>query len=70
MKRTGYLKVFLDWQERFRKLSDAELGRLIRAALTYMREGVEPQLTGREELVFDGVRPKIDRDNEAYDATC
>ena len=70
MKRTGYLKVFLDWQERFRKLSDAELGRLIRAALTYMREGVVPQLTGREELVFDGVRPKIDRDKEAYDATC
>ena len=70
MKQTGYLKVFFDWQERFQKLSDAELGRLLRAAISYKRDGLVPQLTGREELLFDGLKLEIDRDIEAYDAMC
>ena len=59
-----YLKLFVDARERYKKLSDAEFGRLIRAALTYKADGVEMSLTGREELMWDGLKLDIDRDNE------
>lgn len=59
-----YLKLFVDVRERYQKLSDAEFGRLIRAALTYKSEGVEVKLQGREELMWDGMKLDIDRDNE------
>ena len=59
-----YLKLFVDVRERYQKLSDAEFGRLIRAALTYKAEGVEVKLRGREELMWDGMKLDIDRDNE------
>lgn len=65
----GYLKLFVDCLEKYRKLNDAEFGRLIRAALTYKRDGVEMELNGREELLWDGMKLDIDRDNEAYKET-
>lgn len=65
-----YLKLFVDSLERYQKLSDAEFGRLIRAGLIYKATGTVPQLNGREELLFDGMKLDIDRDNEQYTATC
>lgn len=67
---TGYLKVFVDWRERYQKLSDAEFGRLVRAAIAYKADGVVPQLNGREDLVWDGIKIDIDMDNERYSAVC
>ena len=66
----SYLKVFVDWGERYQKLTDAEFGRLIRAAIAYKASGTEPELSGREELLWDGIKIDIDRDNERYNATC
>ena len=66
----SYLKVFVDWGERYQKLTDAEFGRLIRAAIAYKASGTEPELNGREELLWDGIKIDIDRDNERYNATC
>jgi hypothetical protein len=68
MESKKYLKLFVDTLERCRKLSDAEFGRLIRAALAYKATGGEVSLEGREELLWDGMKLDIDRDNEAYDA--
>lgn len=65
-----YLKVFVDWLERYRKLSDAEFGRLVRAAIAYKATGNQPNLSGREELLFDGIKLDIDRDQAKYDSTC
>ena len=65
-----YLKLFVDSLERYQKLSDAEFGRLIRAGLIYKATGTVPELNGREELLFDGMKLDIDRDNEQYTATC
>ena len=59
-----YLKVFTDAVERFQKLSDAEFGRLMRAALIYKRSGDVIELSGREDLMWDGLKIDIDRDNE------
>lgn len=68
--KNSYLKVFVDWRERYQKLSDAEFGRLMRAALAYKAGVAMPELTGREELMWDGVKLDIDRDNEQYSAIC
>jgi hypothetical protein len=61
-----YLKLFVDSLEKYQKLNDTEFGRLIRAALSYKAMGVEVELTGRESLLWDGMKLDIDRDNERY----
>ena len=66
----AYLKLFTDALEKYRKLNDAEFGRLIRAALTYKATGEEVELMGREELLWDGIKIDIDRDGESYGAVC
>lgn len=68
--KNSYLKVFVDWRERYQKLSDAEFGRLMRAAIAYKGGNPVPELTGREELMWDGIKLDIDRDNEQYSAIC
>lgn len=65
-----YLKIFVDCLDKYQKLNDAEFGRLIRAALTYKATGVEVELMGREELLWDGMKLDIDRDNKAYSDVC
>lgn len=65
-----YLKLFVDCLEKYRKLNDAEFGRLIRAALSYTATGVEVELMGREELLWDGMKLDIDRANKKYDDVC
>ena len=59
----SYLKLFVDCLEKCQKLSDAEFGRLIRAALHYKANGEEVELNGREELLWNGFKLDIDRDN-------
>lgn len=66
----SYVKAFVDWLERFHKLSDAEFGRLVRAALEYKKNGTVVQLSGREELLLDGIRLDIDRDEKQYQDIC
>lgn len=61
-----YLKLFVDCLEKYQKINDAEFGRLIRAALHYKANGEEVKLTGREELLWDGMKLDIDRDNKRY----
>ena len=62
-----YLKLFVDCLDKYQKLNDTEFGRLIRAALRYKANGEEVNLTGREELLWDGLKLDIDRDNKKYD---
>ena len=61
-----YLKLFADSLEKYQKLSDAEFGRLVRVALHYVRTGEEANVSGREELLWDGMKLDIDRDIENY----
>ena len=63
-----YLKVYTDAEEKYQKLSDAEFGRLIRAGLHYKATGEVIEPTGRESLLWDGLKLDIDRDNEKYDS--
>lgn len=65
-----YLKAWVDWLVRFQKLTDAEFGRLMRAALQYKASGEVVILTGREDMYMDGIKLDIDRDVVKYDARC
>lgn len=66
----SYIKLFVDCLEKYQKLSDAEFGRLVRAGLYYQKTGGEPDLTGREVLLWDGMKLDIDRAQKSYNATC
>lgn len=52
------------------KLSDQEVGRLMRALMKYHACGEEPELAGRESVAFDFIRDDIDRAEAAYQAKC
>lgn len=68
-KMTGF--VFQDeYLERLVKLSDQELGRLVRALATYHATGETQDLAGRESVAFDFIKVDIDRIEEKYSAKC
>lgn len=56
--------------EYIKELSDAEVGRLFRACLTYSKSGAVGELPGAEKYVFPAIRYQIDRDNDAYAKKC
>lgn len=62
----AYIKVFLDWKKKTRKLSFEEKGRLIDALVDYAsgNSDVENTLLGNEEYVFPIFQTQIDRDRE------
>lgn len=64
-----YVKLFCDMLTKGRRLKDAEFGRLIRAALEYKQSGEEPELTGNEAFLWDGLKMDMDRASEAYEKT-
>lgn len=52
------------------KLTDEELGRLMRACMVYHATGEIVELEGRESVAFDFIKEDIDFQNEAYQAKC
>ena len=68
-RMTGF--VFQDeYLERLAKLSDQEVGRLVRALAEYHVTGKEQELTGREGVAFDFIKVDIDRIDQKYEARC
>jgi hypothetical protein len=68
-KMTGF--IFQDeYLERLAKLSDQELGRLVRALATYHATGEQQELAGRESIAYDFIKVDIDRIDEKYAAKC
>ena len=55
---------------RLAKLSDQEVGRMVRALAEYHATGKEPELTGRESVAFDFIRVDIDKADKAYQKKC
>ena len=52
------------------KLTDEELGRLMRACMVYHATGELMELDGRESVAFDFIKEDIDSQTEAYTAKC
>ena len=68
-RMTGF--VFQDeYLERLAKLSDQEVGRMVRALAEYHATGKEPELTGRESVAFDFIKADIDRADKSYQTKC
>ena len=68
-KMTGF--IFQDeYLERLAKLSDQELGRLVRALAIYHATGEQQELAGRESIAYDFIKVDIDRIDEKYAAKC
>lgn len=61
--------IYFDILEPVRMLSDADKGRLLVAMLEYGRDGIVPELDGALAIVWSFIQPKIDRDEENYDAS-
>jgi len=56
-----YWACYTRYETMFDALSDAELGRLLRALLRYAKTGEEPKRMGREETVFRVIAADIDK---------
>lgn len=68
-RMTGF--VFQDeYLERLAKLSDQEIGRLVRALAKYHATGEMQELAGRESIAFDFIKVDIDRIDQRYEAKC
>ena len=59
-----------EYRERLTRLTDEELGRLVRALAGYRLTGDAPKLDGVKGLAFDFIRQDVDRIGAQYRAKC
>ena len=67
--RPGFL-VYFDITPALYRLSDVEAGQLFKALLHYAQSGDVPALDGLAGFAFDLLRPRLDRDRQAYRERC
>lgn len=65
-----YIPLYYSYRKKLEKLSDQEVGRLVRALLEYGETGETEELTGRESIAFDFIADDINRAKVAYDERC
>ena len=68
MERPGFV-VYFDLLDQIQELSDAERGQLLTGMLEYGKYGVLPEFKGMLAMAWRFLRPKMDRDAEAYAKT-
>lgn len=68
----SYIKLYHDFMDETQPLTDAEVGRLVRAMLCHARGDALPEalLSGNERFLYPRWRLQIDRDADAYDQQC
>lgn len=69
MART-YICLHLDYEDNLAPLTDAEVGRLIRALLRYGRTGEVPKLNKVLMQTFIPIKKQIDIEAKHYDKVC
>lgn len=62
----NYVKLYTDALYAYKRLSDTEFGRALRAVLQYAEDGTEPNLPGKECIMFDVLREQVERDKASY----
>lgn len=65
-----YIPFYYSYRKKIEKLSDQEVGRLVRALLEYGEAGEAEELTGRESIAFDFIADDIDRAKKSYEDKC
>jgi len=69
-KKLTYVCLYLGYLDALAPFSDAEMGRLTRAMLTYLRSGEEPVFTGNERFMWPMLKDQLDRDQSAFLERC
>lgn len=70
MAGMNYVCLYISYLESLVPFSDEEIGRLVRAMLTYAATGEAPQFDGNERFVWPTLKAQIDRDEVAYRERC
>lgn len=65
-----YIPFYYSYRKKLEKLSDQEVGRLVRSLLEYGETGETEELTGRESIAFDFIADDINRAKAAYEERC
>lgn len=65
-----YFPWYHSYLKKCEKLTDQELGRLVRALMKYSVTGERQELAGRESIAFDFIADDIDRAKKAYEEKC
>jgi len=68
-ERPGVMFYYEQW-EPILKLPDKEVARLVRATLQYGKHGEEPLLSGVSAILWEMVKPTLDRDDDRYKIRC
>lgn len=58
--RKEYVKLWLSYADYFKSYSDVEVGRLVRAMITYRASGEEPKFNGNERYIWPAIKRDID----------
>ena len=70
MGKRDYFPMFFRYRESFTRLTDEQVGRIIRAAIDYAADGKTPRLSPVEAIAFQFIRGDIDRAAQAYEERC
>lgn len=65
-----YFPFYHSYKKKTEKLTDQELGRLVRALVTFSETGELQELAGRESIAFDFIAVDIQNAKEAYEEKC
>lgn len=68
MAERDYFPMYHSYLEKTQRLSDQELGRLVRALLRYSITGEYQELKGRESMAFEFIAFDIDRAKDSWNA--
>ena len=63
-----YVKLWASYESYFEAFSDAEVGRLVRAMITYRVSREEPKFSGNERFIWPAIRRDIDESLAAQEA--
>lgn len=62
-----YVKIHVKALEDYKRLSDIEFGRAIRAVLRFMEDGTEADLSGKDSIMYDTLCRQVKEDRESYE---
>ena len=65
-----YFPFYHSYGKKTEKLSDQELGRLVRALVKFSETGEMQELAGRESIAFDFISVDIQNARDAYESKC
>lgn len=65
----SYVCAYFTWLDQLKSCSDAEVGRLVRAALAYGRDGTVPSFPAgsKKDMAWSFLKTQIDHDLLSYD---